>query len=80
LNSSGSKPNNEFEEPYVGMPIANMNRSVQKKSYCTAVNSCPLAMAYVPWQCWEQPYEPNVALKRGTIFPCLDLPWEGWRY
>lgn len=52
------------------------------------VGSCPmpgtaipqklaLAMAYVPFQPWETPYENDVALSRGTIFPCLDKPFIG---
>jgi hypothetical protein len=36
-----------------------------------------LAMAYVPWQNWEKPYELDVALARGTIFPSLDKPLTG---
>ena len=36
-----------------------------------------LAMAYVPFQQWETPYEDDVALSRGTIFPCLDKPFIG---
>lgn len=35
----------------------------------------PLAMAYVPFQRWEQPYSEEKAFKRGTIFPELDLPF-----
>jgi hypothetical protein len=46
-------------------------------SVCNAVNSCPLAMAYVPWQSWNQVYEPPKALERGTLFPELDLPFLG---
>lgn len=34
-----------------------------------------LAIATVPMQPWETPYEPAKALKQGTIFPCLDLPF-----
>ena len=34
-----------------------------------------LAIATVPMQPWETPYEPSKALKQGTIFPCLDLPF-----
>jgi len=26
-------------------------------------------------QPWEQPYDPKTALKHGTIFPSLDLPF-----
>jgi spore coat associated protein JA (CotJA) len=34
-----------------------------------------LAIATVPMQPWEQPYDPQTALKHGTIFPSLDLPF-----
>ena len=37
----------------------------------------PLAMAYVPYQMWETPYEQDVALQRGTIFKSLDKPFIG---
>ncbi len=38
----------------------------------------PLAMAYVPFQRFGASiYEPYRALKRGTIFPELDLPFCG---
>ncbi len=36
-----------------------------------------LAMGFVPRQSWEQPYDPDVALARGTIFPGLDKPFLG---
>ena len=36
-----------------------------------------LAMAYVPFQQWQTPYEDDVALSRGTAFPCLDKPFIG---
>ncbi len=36
-----------------------------------------LAMAFVPYQMWENPYTMDVALHRGTIFPSLDKPWIG---
>ncbi len=29
----------------------------------------------VPVQPWEEPYDAATALKRGTIFPSLDLPF-----
>lgn len=35
------------------------------------------AMAYVPWQYFSTPYEPQKALKIGTIFPELDKPFLG---
>lgn len=36
-----------------------------------------VAMAYVPWQHWDTPYEPCKALAIGTIFPDLNRPFEG---
>lgn len=38
-----------------------------------------LAMAYVPDQPWETPYDVNEGLDRGTIFPSLDKPFLGGR-
>lgn len=35
----------------------------------------PLAMAYVPFQEWEDIYDDETALARGTLFRALDLPW-----
>lgn len=35
------------------------------------------AMAYVPWQRWQSPYEYEEGLKAGTIFPDLNLPFLG---
>lgn len=34
-----------------------------------------LAMATVPLQPWEPPYDPEKALRQGTIFPGLDKPF-----
>lgn len=42
-----------------------------------AVDMLPLAMAYVPFQRYENIYEPNEALCRGTIFADLDKPFCG---
>lgn len=52
------------------------------KNHCNmysvdTVNSNPLAMAYVPWQYWQQPVEPCEGLERGTIFAELDKPFLG---
>lgn len=38
-----------------------------------------LAMAYVPWQKWTEVYPYDEGLKKGTIFPDLNLPFEGKR-
>lgn len=37
----------------------------------------PYAMAYVPFQQWEQPYDAEAGLDRGTVFPSLDKPFIG---
>lgn len=34
-----------------------------------------IAIVSMPMQPWEQPYDPAAALKNGTIFPCLNLPF-----
>ena len=34
-------------------------------------------MGFVPSQIWQNIYEPNVALARGTIFADLDKPFIG---
>ena len=36
-----------------------------------------LAMAYVPDQTWETPYDVAVGIHRGTLFPRLDKPFLG---
>ena len=41
------------------------------------LGSLPLAMAYTPMQQWQQTYSDSVALSRGTLFPELDLPFDG---
>lgn len=41
--------------------------------------SMPLAMAYVRWQPWEEPYGTDKALDRGTIFAGLDLPFTAYK-
>lgn len=38
-------------------------------------NSTPVGMAYVPFQAWEEPFDENTALMKGTIFPSLDKPF-----
>lgn len=42
-----------------------------KQTNCTP----PLAIATIPMQPWEEPYDLCKALKTGTIFPSLDLPF-----
>lgn len=44
-----------------------------------SMRSFALAMAYVPWQQWNQTYELKKAMCAGTIFPELDKPFLGKR-
>lgn len=34
------------------------------------------ANCYVPYQSYEQMYEPNISLDRGTVFPELYMPYD----
>ncbi|MDO4544520.1 MAG: spore coat associated protein CotJA [Bacillota bacterium] len=43
----------------------------------TAFDSWPVAMTYVPRQPWETPYDLASGLAAGTIFPSLNLPFQG---
>ncbi|MBR2315647.1 MAG: spore coat associated protein CotJA [Clostridia bacterium] len=36
-----------------------------------------LAMAYVPFQSFNETYDAEKALCQGTLFPCLDKPFVG---
>lgn len=55
--------------------LENNNRIPSDLQNC--INKLPLAMAYVPMQQFGEMYAPDVALERGTLFPELDLPFEG---
>lgn len=46
---------------------------------CEPQQRMALAMAYVPWQRWQQPYDYEKGLMVGTIFPDLDLPFLGYQ-
>ena len=43
------------------------------------MNGLYLAIANVLWQKFDKTYEPDKALKIGTIFPELDKPFTGRR-
>lgn len=46
---------------------------------CMPQQRMALAMAYVPWQKWQQPYNYEQGLMEGTIFPDLNLPFLGYQ-
>lgn len=72
------KDNEQFVERNDVMTI---NRKSQAEPCPTLMTKfpeqTPLAMAYVPYQQWEEPYGEMIAIERGTIFPSLDLPFIG---
>lgn len=67
-------------KPSIIMDASSHNeRSVKKMDLCknlqAAQDVLPLAIATVPVQPWETPYDAATSLKQGTIFPCLDKPF-----
>jgi hypothetical protein len=79
------KDMSEMNLPY-GNPNKDMNQmnTPYVKPYQEIVEKKPLpsskmvlAMAYVPDQMWETPYEVAEGLHRGTLFPSLDKPFLG---
>lgn len=58
------------------MPV----RPVMPKPCCIKTDpleNMPLAMAYIPWQCFSEVYDVDKALMYGTIFPELNKPFYG---
>ena len=45
----------------------------------THVHAPALAMVYAPKQCWRELFEPEMALRHGTLFAELVLPFEAGR-
>ncbi|MFA5658795.1 MAG: spore coat associated protein CotJA [Oscillospiraceae bacterium] len=58
-------------------PTNTLRTDIQCETRTPFPQYTPIAMAYVPFQQWERPYDDNVALSRGTIFPSLDKPFIG---
>ena len=53
-------------------------RSEESRSVLSKLpDSFPLAMAYVRMQPFDGMYPPEMALKQGTLYPDLDLPFCG---
>ncbi len=77
-----------IKDPYIGMPIKlNSNHMMDCCDNSDfdgnldwdniPLNKLPLAMSYVPFQKWQNIYPLEKALKRGTLFADLDLPFKG---
>ena len=57
-------------------------RDMSTGNYCCKErNALPdrvtVAMAYVPFQQWDEIYAADKGLSVGTMFPCLNLPFVG---
>ena len=69
VNNVGNSCCNNMQQ---GVPY-----DVCDKEHVCAIKNPVLGMAYVVNQKWNTVYEPCKALKAGTIFPELDLPFLG---
>ena len=59
------------------MPYNNYRQMPPRMMPHDAWDEKPLAMAYVPWQCWRDICAAEKALHIGTIFQELNLPFVG---
>ncbi len=76
------------------LPMMNTTPTPPMKPSCQGdegsscpIGKCPktikapaLAMVYSPMQCWQNIFEPEEALKNGTMFKDLFLPFYGSNY
>lgn len=54
---------------------ASCGSSPSNGTFASPSKTVPLAIVTIPMQPWEQPYDPETALKHGTVFPSLNLPF-----
>ena len=52
-------------------------RPMPSSDVCAKDSHMPIAMAYVPWQVWQDIYDAEKGFHRGTIFQELDKPFLG---
>ena len=72
--SGGNTDTGNGNRPGIGVTQPGTNASGFDAMY---LGSLPIAMAYTPMQQWKTTYSAEKGLSRGTIFPELDLPFEG---
>lgn len=65
----------EYEPSLEVIPAAEMPENIQEEYLFPQRVS--LAMAYVPYQPFNNLYENETGFNRGTIFKALDLPFTG---
>lgn len=66
----------EYEPSLEIAAMQNMNRDLTMPED-TFPSHISLAMAYVPYQPFNNLYEPEAGFERGTLFKGLDLPFKG---
>lgn len=66
---------NNFQSEYTSNVTCDCTTSNNKMSTCLEKGNFPLAMAYVPWQKFENLFELEKGLQVGTIFKDLDFPF-----
>ena len=58
--------------------VDNARRDVREtRETITFLEDMPLAMAYVPWQKWQNIFDAEKGFCHGTIFQELNIPFEG---
>ncbi|GLB32264.1 hypothetical protein LAD12857_41870 [Lacrimispora amygdalina] len=65
-------------KPNMPMGMAPGMYTDSKPAKCSGaenIDRYPVAMAYVPWQRWQEPYSVDTAIEMGTIFPDLFKPF-----
>lgn len=84
LEPKMEKPADAVKESFAAVTVStNDNCSFrndcreQTSTQNQAINSLPLAMAYVPMQQFRCLYSPEEALNAGTLFKELDMPFSG---
>ena len=80
-NEMKSMPENTIEKNMANNML-NSNNNMKKHAMPSQPDSVypvmqSIAMAYIPYQMWEKPYDEAVAMSRGTMFPSLDKPFIG---
>lgn len=59
------------------IPYTSYRQSVENVVKKDTISDMPLAMAYVPWQRWQNIYDAEKGFCNGTIFQDLNLPFYG---
>ena len=68
-----------FDNTSSGVVISGCSGCLDTCNKETVLQNMALAMAYVPWQPYENLYSLSQALRSGTIFRDLDLDFKGRR-